>query len=216
LQEAGISNGTVKIAFYAQDGYTTDLTIDTAQRDDVILAYEKDGVPLSERLRLVVPESWGYKWISQIINIELVDYNFLGTWESQGYSDNGTDMPNTPIPPPDSPSPSPSPTPSNSSNSVPSQPQSPLPTSPPIAPAPSQQPKPPAEIEQAGFLPIEFFYAMVAAIFIVIIVAALLVIKKQQQKFTLSARWFASLISLVGTRIRCRRSGTLNVFCDNG
>lgn len=145
LQEAGILKGPIKIAFHAKDNYTTDLTIDTAQRNDVILAYEKDGTPLSEKLRLVVPESWGYKWISQIINIELVDYNFLGTWESQGYPDNGTDTEQ-----------------SGPDNGI--------------------------DIKQAGFLPIEFIYAIVAAIFIVIIVVALIVIKKHQRKFTLSAR----------------------------
>jgi DMSO/TMAO reductase YedYZ molybdopterin-dependent catalytic subunit len=38
LQEAGILNGTVKVAFYAKDGYTTDLTLETAQHSDVLVA----------------------------------------------------------------------------------------------------------------------------------------------------------------------------------
>lgn len=90
LQEAGVLNGAIKVAFYAQDGFTTDLTIEMAQRDDVIIAYEKDGMPLNEKLRLVVPNSWGYKWISQLTRIELVPYNFLGLYESKGYSDSGS------------------------------------------------------------------------------------------------------------------------------
>ena len=56
-------------------------------RDDIILAYEKDGEPLAENLRLVVPCKWGYKWIRDPIHIELVDYDFLGHYESRGYSD---------------------------------------------------------------------------------------------------------------------------------
>ena len=77
----------MKVAFYAYDGFTTDLTVTTAMRDDVILAYEKDGQPLTEKVRLVVPGKWGYKWMQQVTHIELVNYDFLGRYESQGYSD---------------------------------------------------------------------------------------------------------------------------------
>jgi DMSO/TMAO reductase YedYZ molybdopterin-dependent catalytic subunit len=56
-------------------------------REDVIVAYERDGVPLDEKLRLVLPGKWGYKWISRLTHIELVDYDFTGLWEGRGYSD---------------------------------------------------------------------------------------------------------------------------------
>ena len=87
LQKAGVSTDAIKVAFFAADGYSTDLTIAKAMRDDVILAYAKDDMPLGETLRLVVPGHWGYKWIAQVTKIELVDYNFLGIWETNGYSD---------------------------------------------------------------------------------------------------------------------------------
>jgi DMSO/TMAO reductase YedYZ molybdopterin-dependent catalytic subunit len=87
LEQAGVSPEAVKLAFYADDGYSTDLTIATAMREDIVLAYERDGMPLSEGLRLVVPGKWGYKWISGLTHIELVDYDFTGVWESRGYSD---------------------------------------------------------------------------------------------------------------------------------
>ena len=87
LDSAEVSPEAVKVAFYASDGYSTDLTVETAMREDVILAYEKDGVLLDEHLRLVVPGKWGYKWISQVAAIEIVDYDFLGYWEGYGYSD---------------------------------------------------------------------------------------------------------------------------------
>ena len=87
LETAGVSPSAVKVAFYAGDGYSTDLTVETALREDVIVAYEKDGVALSEHLRLVVPGKWGYKWISQLAVVEVVDYDFLGYWEGYGYSD---------------------------------------------------------------------------------------------------------------------------------
>jgi hypothetical protein len=90
LDEAGgIQPGAIKVAFYASDGYTTDLTIDAAESDNVILAYAKDGAPLGEVLRLVVPGHWGYKWIAEVVTVQLVNYNFTGKWESVGYSDDG-------------------------------------------------------------------------------------------------------------------------------
>jgi len=145
LDQAGVSPEAIKIAFYAKDGYSTDLDIETAKRADIILAYEKDGLPLSEVLRLVVPYKWGYKWLGQLSDIVLVDFDFKGKWESQGYSDeaNMTTLavprPFPPIPNvvapsiprpsvPNSPFPSslpPSPTPSPSNF-----PESPLPASP--------------------------------------------------------------------------------------
>ena len=87
LEEAGVSPDAIKIAFYADDDYSTDLPVETAMREDVIVAYERDGVPLDEKLRLVLPGKWGYKWISHLTHIELVDYDFTGIWEGRGYSD---------------------------------------------------------------------------------------------------------------------------------
>ena len=88
LEKAGVSPQAVKVAFYAEDGFTTDLTVTTAMREDTVLAYEKDGKPLPEKLRLAVPNMWGYKWIKWLIHIEVVDYDFKGRYESRGFPDN--------------------------------------------------------------------------------------------------------------------------------
>jgi DMSO/TMAO reductase YedYZ molybdopterin-dependent catalytic subunit len=88
LEKAGVSPQAVKVAFYAEDGFTTDLAVTTAMREDMILAYEKDGKPLPEKLRLAVPGMWGYKWIKWLIHIEVVDYDFKGRYESIGFPDN--------------------------------------------------------------------------------------------------------------------------------
>ena len=89
LEEAGVSPSAIKIAFYASDGYSTDLTLEAATQPNVIVAYEKDGLPLWGTLRLVTPGRWGYKWISQLTRIEAVNYNFKGQWEGLGYPDDG-------------------------------------------------------------------------------------------------------------------------------
>jgi DMSO/TMAO reductase YedYZ molybdopterin-dependent catalytic subunit len=93
LEAAGVSDNAVKIAFYAADAYTTDLTPETALRDDIIIAYKKDGEFISKTedgyppTQMVVPSKYGYKWIKWLIHIEVVDYDFLGFYESRGYSD---------------------------------------------------------------------------------------------------------------------------------
>ena len=87
LNQANISGNALKVAFYASDGYSTDLPVEKATQDNIIVAYQKNGAPLEETLRLVVPGSWGYKWISKLNSIVTMDYNFLGHWESSGYSD---------------------------------------------------------------------------------------------------------------------------------
>ena len=96
LTQAGISSSASKIALHAIDGFSCDLTIDVAKSDNVIVAYMLNGQPLSEVVRLVVPFHWGYKWINQITNIEAVDYDYKGTYESQGYSDDGIITPTGP------------------------------------------------------------------------------------------------------------------------
>jgi DMSO/TMAO reductase YedYZ molybdopterin-dependent catalytic subunit len=89
LQQAKVNKTAIKVAFYADDGYTTDLTVQDAMNGNIIIAYELNGKPLAEGLRLVVPSRWGYKWISHLAIIELVNYDFKGKWESQGYPDHG-------------------------------------------------------------------------------------------------------------------------------
>jgi hypothetical protein len=152
LEQASVEITAIKIAFHAADGYSSDLILQRAMQDDVILAYQKDSVPLSETLRLVVPGNWGYKWISQITNMELVNYDYLGRWETYGFSDQASISTSDPNNPPDqytrefptttpsasvssspsasplNPTPTPSPTPSPSSLPSPSYSPSPVPT----------------------------------------------------------------------------------------
>jgi hypothetical protein len=133
LQQANVSSSAVKVAFFAPDGFTIDLTIPMATQDNSILvAYQLNGASLGG-LRLVVPGHWGYKWIDDLTQIKLVNYNFLGTEESLGYSDDatitgGSAAPNVIVPNFPSSSPNPS---TSTQNSVPTPsalPQSSTPT----------------------------------------------------------------------------------------
>lgn len=92
LEKASIRPNVIKVAFYAPDRFSTDLAIQDARRNDVVIAYKKDGEFLKDKngspgLRLVVPGKWGYKWIRGLNHIELVEYDFRGLYESRGYSD---------------------------------------------------------------------------------------------------------------------------------
>ncbi len=72
LKKAGLSQEANTVEFRAEDGYTIRLTLSTALREDVIVAYEKDGIPLLEKTRLVIPSANGSEWISRITQVIII------------------------------------------------------------------------------------------------------------------------------------------------
>ena len=71
LNSAGLDQTVLSIDFGAQDGYSVSIPIDTAMRQDVIVAYAMNGAPLSETLRLVIPGANGNVWIAMITRISM-------------------------------------------------------------------------------------------------------------------------------------------------
>lgn len=71
LNQTGFDPGVASLSFAAQDGYKVSIPIADALRSDVILAYEKDGSPLTETLRLVVPYANGNMWINMVTSITM-------------------------------------------------------------------------------------------------------------------------------------------------
>ena len=191
LEEVHPSQDAIKVAFYAADGYSTDLPVETAMRDDILLAYEKDGASLND-LRLVVPGKWGYKWISQITRIELVNNNFLGYWEAFGYPDEAditmkstsidSATPEPEVTPPPSPTITAPPTTATTPSSTPYSP-SPSPATPPsTSPTPTQLTPTPPTTEKEAAVPPETVYAISALIIGVLLVAALTFARKRTSK----------------------------------
>jgi hypothetical protein len=90
-------SGSKEMVFYCADGYSTSLTLSELNRTDIMLAWGMNGVTLPSLqgypVRLVVPEDWGYKWAKFIVHIEIVDYNYVGYWESRGWAQNATISP---------------------------------------------------------------------------------------------------------------------------
>jgi DMSO/TMAO reductase YedYZ molybdopterin-dependent catalytic subunit len=82
--------GATALWFESFDGaYTESLTLDEARRNDVIVAYQLDGKPISSAhggpVRLYVAPMYGYKSLKWLQRISLVDKVQPGYWEQNGY-----------------------------------------------------------------------------------------------------------------------------------
>src|SRR5207248_11400173 len=90
LERAAPQAGATAVEFESFDGaYTETLTLDQARRNDVIVAYELDGKPISSAhggpVRLYVAPMYGYKSLKWLQRITLVAQARPGYWEQQGY-----------------------------------------------------------------------------------------------------------------------------------
>ncbi len=90
LEAAGVQSGAEAIRLYSFDGvYTESLTLTQARRDDVLVAYEMEGKPVSRQhggpVRLLMAPMYGYKSIKWLNRIEVVEKVVPGYWEERGY-----------------------------------------------------------------------------------------------------------------------------------
>lgn len=87
-----------KVVTRGSGGFESDLLVEEALQPTTILALEANGTNLPDidgvqgSFRLVVPCKWGYKWVGDVKEIEVVNTDYKGTYESSGWSDAG-DMP---------------------------------------------------------------------------------------------------------------------------
>ncbi|MCZ7528062.1 MAG: molybdopterin-dependent oxidoreductase [Acidimicrobiia bacterium] len=90
LDRAGVGPGATALRFLSFDGvYTESLTLEQARRDDVLVAYEMEGDPISTAhggpARLLVAPMYGYKSLKWLEEIEVTDEVVPGYWERLGY-----------------------------------------------------------------------------------------------------------------------------------
>ncbi len=103
LTLTGVEPEAYDVVFRATDDYSSSITIEEALRPTTILALRANGTLLSEirgqegGFRIVVPCKWGYKWVTHVEEIEVVDYDYKGRWEDFGFSDEAG-MPNCILP----------------------------------------------------------------------------------------------------------------------
>jgi DMSO/TMAO reductase YedYZ molybdopterin-dependent catalytic subunit len=111
LDEAGVRPSATHVRFWSFDGaYTETLTLEQARRDDVLIAHEMLGGPVTREhggpVRLYVAPMYGYKSLKWLDRIEVVsaldDPTDPGYWERLGYDvdawvgrSNGLDDPPT-------------------------------------------------------------------------------------------------------------------------
>jgi DMSO/TMAO reductase YedYZ molybdopterin-dependent catalytic subunit len=79
------------VLFHAHDGYVTNLPLEEALKEDVLLAHTVDGAPLpvdhGGPCRVVTPELYAWKGAKWIARVEVTTRNVKGFWEKNGYSD---------------------------------------------------------------------------------------------------------------------------------
>lgn len=89
--DLGVKDSANTVIFYAVDGYSTSLPLQTILDRNMMIAYKMNDVVLPpERgfpFQLVAEDKLGYKWIKWITRIELSDdVNYRGYWEQRGFS----------------------------------------------------------------------------------------------------------------------------------
>lgn len=89
LSHAKVKPEAKFVVAHAEQGYTANLPLQDLYDDDVLLAYEHDGEPLSPDhgypLRLVVPKRYFWKSAKWIRGLQFLTADELGFWERYGY-----------------------------------------------------------------------------------------------------------------------------------
>jgi len=93
------------VKFEAADGYSTSVTIDWLTQPGVMLAYEMNGQPLTQKhgfpLRINIPGLYGQKMPRWLTHIEFIDSDYRGFWETHGWSNIASVQTNSIIKSPD-------------------------------------------------------------------------------------------------------------------
>src|SRR5437867_7037297 len=91
LNRAQVQAGAYDVVFTSVDGYTDSIPIAKAMEDRTLVAYLMNGKTVPQDhgypARMLVPNIYGMKNVKWIRTIEVVNYDFIGYWQQQGWSD---------------------------------------------------------------------------------------------------------------------------------
>jgi DMSO/TMAO reductase YedYZ molybdopterin-dependent catalytic subunit len=77
------------VTAHGANGYTSDLSLEAMDDDDVLLAWRNHGEDLTPEhgwpLRLVVPKRYAWKSAKWLTSLEFTEKNLRGFWEVRGY-----------------------------------------------------------------------------------------------------------------------------------
>ncbi len=89
LHEAGIDESGVDLVLFGADGYSDSFPVSRARREDVLLALQMNGVPLPADhgfpARVIVPGLYGVKNVKWLTKLEVVDHDYQGYWQREGW-----------------------------------------------------------------------------------------------------------------------------------
>jgi DMSO/TMAO reductase YedYZ molybdopterin-dependent catalytic subunit len=102
LKECGLKPDGIEVVFFAADqgvekirgaeykqNFARSLSVPDALKNNILLAYEMNGQPLSKRngspMRLVVPGWYGVAWVKWLTRIEVHDRKFLSRFMGRDY-----------------------------------------------------------------------------------------------------------------------------------
>ena len=75
---------------HAHDGYYTNLPLEEALKEDVLLVHRLDGEPLPQEhggpVRMVTPQLYAWKGAKWVSRLEFMPHDRRGYWEIRGYS----------------------------------------------------------------------------------------------------------------------------------
>ncbi|MEI7555131.1 molybdopterin-dependent oxidoreductase [Candidatus Chlorohelix sp.] len=89
LAQAGVKPGVKNLVFTCADGYTDSITLAKAQDPNTLLVWEMNGAPLPQAhgfpVRALIPDIYGMKNAKWIRSITLIDTEYEGYWQRQGW-----------------------------------------------------------------------------------------------------------------------------------
>jgi DMSO/TMAO reductase YedYZ molybdopterin-dependent catalytic subunit len=89
LERAGIQDGATHVMGHAEYGYTVNLPLEDALRDESMVVWEYDGEPIEPihggPVRLLVPNLYFWKSPKWLRGIEVMNADKPGFWERNGY-----------------------------------------------------------------------------------------------------------------------------------
>lgn len=90
LAQAELLDTATHLLCHGYDGYTVNLPLEEALKDDVLLAHTVDGEPLPREhggpVRVVTPQLWAWKGAKWVRRLEILTADQHGYWEDRGYS----------------------------------------------------------------------------------------------------------------------------------
>lgn len=82
--------GASHVLVHGYDGYSTNLPLEEALKDDVLLVHTVEGQPLAREhggpVRMITPQLWAWKGAKWVCRLEFLSHDRKGFWEERGYS----------------------------------------------------------------------------------------------------------------------------------